>query len=162
MTSHPALVQQSAPLIHSTPSDPEDTAIKLAAACFTRVIGAKARDARATYSVSIANFCAEFGIPLMCLTFNSSNSVVKGFPSRCFVIRSAGFNLEFLVFLLEVPSFHVFDGAAPTAESQPSYCCSVCPDSCANFVSKLLSQYSDSAPFSDTTFCVDDQVAKVC
>ena len=32
VTSHPALVQQSAPLIHATLSDPEDTAIKLAAA----------------------------------------------------------------------------------------------------------------------------------
>ena len=113
----------------------------------------------------IASFGAEFGIPLMCLTFNSSHSFVKRFPSRCFVIRSAGFNLEFLVFLLllqpELLGFHVFDGATSTAESQPSCCCRVCPDSYANFVSQLLSQYSDSAPFSDTTFCVDDQVAKV-
>ena len=68
-TIHPALVQQSAQLIHSTLSDSEDAAISFAAVCSTTVIAATTRDARAMYSESIASFGAEFGRPLMCLTF---------------------------------------------------------------------------------------------
>ena len=58
---------------------------------------------------------------------------------------------------------HVFDGAAPTAESQSSCCC---PDSYVSLVSPMASLaqrtmlwYSDSALLSDTSFSVDDQVA---
>ena len=91
---HPALVQQSAPLIHTTLSDQEDTASSFAAACFTCVIAARARDARVIYSVSIVSFGAELGRPLTCLTFNSAHSVVKRFPFRCFVIRSAGLTVQ--------------------------------------------------------------------
>ena len=44
-----------------------------------------------------------------------------------------------LLFLLhpKVLCLHVFDSAAPAADSQPSCCCSVCPDSCGNLVSQL-------------------------
>ena len=37
----------------------------------------------------------------------------------------------------DVIGFPVFDGAAPTAEGMSSYCCSICPDSSASFVSQL-------------------------
>ena len=93
MIIHPALVQSSVSLIQPTLSDPEDTAISFVAACFTSVIAARARDTRVMYSVTIASFGAEFVGPLMCLTFNSSHCVVKRFPSRCFLIRSAELTL---------------------------------------------------------------------
>ena len=76
VTIHPAVVQQSASLIHSTPSDPEDTAISFAAACLTSVIAAKARYARVMYCVSIVSFGAELGHPLMC-------STILQFTQRC-------------------------------------------------------------------------------
>ena len=78
---------------------------------------------------------------------------------------------------------HVWWRPPPTAESpltrpsQPSCCCSVCPHSYTRFVSQL--SYRVGQPdgptctsyhvvvlglsiSQDTTFCVDDQVAKVC
>ena len=100
VTIHPALVQQSIPSIHSPRSDPKDTAISFAAACFTNVIAARARDARVTYSVSIVSIGPEFGRPLTCLMFNSSHSGVKRFLSRCFVIRSAGLTLPWIFSIL--------------------------------------------------------------
>ena len=42
------------------------------------------------YSVSIFNFGTELGRPSICLMFNSSHNVTRRFPSRCFVIKTAG------------------------------------------------------------------------
>ena len=50
----------------------------------------KARNTREMYSVSIVSYEAELGRPPICLKFNSSHNITKRFPSRCFVIKSAG------------------------------------------------------------------------
>ena len=73
----------------------------------------------------------------MCLTLSKSHNITKRFPSRCFVIRSAGLTvprmfsiLSSWFFFLRQPRvlcLHVFDGASPAEEGQPSCCCSVCP-----------------------------------
>ena len=51
---------------------------------------ARASEAREMYSVSIVSFGAELGRPSTRLMFNSSLNITKRFPSRCFVIKSAG------------------------------------------------------------------------
>ena len=138
------------------------------------------------YSVYIVYFEAEFGRPLVCLMFSESHNITKRFPFRCFVIMSAGLTVPlifsilsswFFLFLLQpkVLSLHVFDGAALAAESQPSCCCSVCPDPHVSLVSlscwPTRWPHSHSVPCCSTLiprcsvtplFCVDDQVAKVC
>ena len=160
------------------------------AACLTNVIAARARDAREVYSVSIVCFGAEFGRPLMCLMFSESHNITKRFPFRCFVINSAGLTVPlifsilsswFFLFLLQpkVLCLHVFYGAAPAAESQPSCCCSVCPDPHVSLVSQFSYRVGQPDGLTRTAyhaccrtliprcsvtplFCVDDQVAKVC
>ena len=143
---HPAAVQQYAmsPSFHVSCSIPQGTTISLAAACRTSVIAARARDAPEMNSVSIAIFGAELGRPLMRLMLNKSHNIMKRFPSRRFVIKSAGFTVprifpilsSWFFFLLQpkVLCLHVFDGAPPTAESQPSCCCSIRPDSYVSLV----------------------------
>ena len=69
---------------------PECTAIALAVACFNSVTATKAREAREMYSLSIVSFGVELGRPSIRLMFNSSHNITKRFPSRCFVIKSAG------------------------------------------------------------------------
>ena len=139
VTIYPALVQQSAPFVHSTISQLEDAAISFAAACFTSVIAASTRDARAMSSVSTVSFGAEFGRPLMGLTFNKSTQHCQTLSIQMLRHQIGGndcptdlLNPELLDFLLllqpQVLGFHVFDGAASSAESPPSCCCSVCPD----------------------------------
>ena len=135
---------------------PECTAISLAVARFTNVTAARAREAREMYPVSTVSFGAELGRPSIRLMFNSSHDVTKGFPSRCFVIKSAGLTLPrifcgidsasnlldpelpVVLFLLQpkVLRLHVFDCAAPASESQ-SACSCICTDSHLSFVSKV-------------------------
>ena len=157
--------------------------------CLTIVTAAKARDAREMYSVSIVSFGAEIGRPLMRLMFSKSHNITKRFSIQMFRDQISGvdcatdlFDPELLVllFLLQpkVLCLHVCDGADPAAESQPSCCYSVwCRSSREPRVPVLEScwptrwPHSHSVPcfctlipalLSDTTFCVDDQVAKVC
>ena len=74
----------------------------------------------------------------MCLMLSKSYNATKRFPSRCFVIRSAALTVPRMFSILSSWFFsfcgsqkyfclHVFDGASPAAEDQPSCCCSVCP-----------------------------------
>ena len=87
-----AATQQSIryPSIHVPCVASDFTADSFADARVTSVIDARARDAGEIHSVSIVSFGAELGRPSTCLMFNSSHNVTKRFPSRCFVIKSAG------------------------------------------------------------------------
>ena len=89
--NHPAAVQQLilCSSIHVSKSAPEGTAIWCAAACLTKVIAARARDAREMYSVSIVSIGAERGRPPEVFDVQQITQHQR-FPSRCFVIESAG------------------------------------------------------------------------
>ena len=162
---HPVTVQPSAlyPSIHVSCMAPECTAISLAVARFTSVTAAKAREARKMYSVSIVSFGAELGRPPIRLMFNSSHNITKRFPSRCFVIKSAGLTVPrifsiltswVLLFLLQpkVLRFHKLDCAAPASESQSARCCSICPNSHPSFVSKLSYRVGQSDGLTCTAY----------
>ena len=147
---HPAAVQWSALTlsVHVSWSTPKAPAMSLAAACRTSVSAVKARDAREMHSVSTVSFGAAFGRPLMRLMLNKSHSIITRFPSRCFVIKSAGLTVPrifsilssmVLLCLPDVLRLHVFDGAAPAAECQPACCCSIRPDSYVFFFQNVLS-----------------------
>ena len=117
---YPAKVQQLVPPPAETPKSralADDTVILVAAVRRTSNIAARARDARDISSVPKVSFRAELGRPLV--RFNARHAAQHRHPEH-FVC----------LFLLqpEVLGFRVFAGATPTAESQPSCCCSVCPD----------------------------------
>ena len=107
----------------------------------------KARDSRVTYSVSIVTFVAELGRPPMCLVFSKSHNIIRRFPSRHFVIESAGLTVPEIFSILSSRFFSLcctqktssqrVGQAAPGAESQPACCCSICPDSYVSLVSQL-------------------------
>ena len=128
---HSVTVQSRAlyPSIHVSCMDPESTANSLAVARFTSVTAARARGAREMYSVSIVSLGAELGRPSIRLMFNSSHNITERFPTRCFVIKSAGLTVPrifsilsswFFLFLLQPKElrFHMLDCAAPASESQ--------------------------------------------
>ena len=99
------------------------------------------------YTHPRVSFGAELGRPQVCLMLHKSH-IVKRFPSRCFVIKSAGLTVPRIVsirsplflFLLqpEVRFTHVSDGATPTAESQTSCCCSISPASHVSLVGSRI------------------------
>ena len=106
-------------------------------------------------SVSRVSVGTELRCPPMCLIVSKLHNIVSPFPSKCFVIKPAGLIVPrifwvlrslFLLFLLqpEVLCFHVLDGATPSAERQPSYCCSICPDSRVGLVSQLTYRVGQS------------------
>ena len=127
-----------------------------------------------------------------CFMHSKARSVVKSIPSRCFVIKSAGLTVPRIFSILsswffsfcfgqELLGFHVFDGlmaqltvrrASPSAAaaSVQIRTRASCPSSRVA-VANLDGLMSHIAPccssrtralLSDTTFCVDDQVANVC
>ena len=121
------------------------------------------------YSASIVSFGDELGRPSIRLMFNSSHNITKRFPSRCFVIKSAG---------LTVPRiFSILSSWFFSFSCSENYFVSTCliaplPLRRASVPLQHLSRFalelrvealvSCSELLNDTTFCVDDQVAKVC
>ena len=147
---HSAVVQKSAlfPVNHASRSITAGTAVSLAATCFACVIAGRARTAREMYSVSSVSFGAELFRPQMCLMLNESHNIVTRFPSRCFVIKSAGLVAPRMLSIL-CPWFFSFCcsqkylvsmclmGPLPLRKASPPCCCSTCPDSYVSFVSQL-------------------------
>ena len=182
---HPALVQQSVSLIHSTLFDPGDTIISLAAVCFKSVIAVKARDARVMCSVSLVSFGADFGRVLVCLTLRKCYETLSIQILRHQIdeidYSTHLFDPELLIFLLllqpEVLDFYLFDDVAPLRRASPraaavsvqireqASCSSsriVLTKSIVSLAQRIMLLNSNSALLSGTTFCVDVQVAKVC
>ena len=106
--------------------------ISPAAACRTLVITARARDAREMYSVSNVSFGAELGRPPMRLRLNKPHNIVLTLSIQVCRHQISGIDratdlLDPLVFL-----------SAALQKSQPSRCCTICPDSYVSLVSQLL------------------------
>ena len=96
--------------------------------------------------MSIVSFGAELGLPPRCLMFNNSHSIIKHFPSRCFVIKSAGLTVPQIFSILSSWFFSFCSSQKyfvsmclmaplPLRKASPSRC--ICPDSHVSLVSKL-------------------------
>ena len=123
---HPAISQQLilGSSIHVSYSDPEGTATSFAAACLTSVIAARAREADEMYSVSIElnSVGHQYAYDQQLAQHHQT------FPVQVFRHQVSGvacvtdlFDPQLLVLLYlpqqEVLGLHVFDGAAPAAET---------------------------------------------